>query len=493
MDSRGNDDATGGSTSGSGGKSTTGAGGSKGNGGSMSNGASLGSGGSVDTSNGGSSGGAGVGGNATTSPGGAPGNSPPDSGSAPDGTIDPPPSAACKFNNVAATLSPKIPTVGIVSWATDLAGVTKAEIDFGLDDKYGMTAPVDLKEPSYRTLLLGMKAAKTYHYRIRATGAGGTCVGADNTITTGANNGGQSVTLTPPAAPKAFGGFLLLSNPADGGASIVDKDGDTVWYYATNSDTSSVRLSYDGKYMWTLRANCCTDTGANVHRISMDGMTDEDLSSKFTGANHMLEILPDDTVAFFSYGSNGCDDLKEYSPTTGTVKTIVNTGKANGSTKSCHTNQVQYSPKDDTLVFSDLSSSSVTKVKRTGETVWVLNGAKSTLGTLWTGVQHGINILDVDRLLVFNNPSTAIEITIDVAAKKATKVWSAKAPTATPILGDVQRLPNGNTLIMPSSSGSGVEVDAMGAVVQSYRTSNGNYGFIEKRATLYGPPIRMHL
>ena len=38
---------------------------------------------------------------------------------------------------------------------------------------------------AYRTLLLGMKPAMTYHYRVTATSASGTCQGTDNTIKTG--------------------------------------------------------------------------------------------------------------------------------------------------------------------------------------------------------------------------------------------------------------------------------------------------------------------
>ena len=48
-----------------------------------------------------------------------------------------------------------------------------------------MTAPVDLAEPNYRTLLLGMKQMRTYHFRIVVQGAAGECAGADQTIATG--------------------------------------------------------------------------------------------------------------------------------------------------------------------------------------------------------------------------------------------------------------------------------------------------------------------
>ena len=54
-----------------------------------------------------------------------------------------------------------------------------------------MTAPVDLKQTNYRTLLLGMKPSKTYHYQITVTNSSGSCTSADQTIATGAQPNGR--------------------------------------------------------------------------------------------------------------------------------------------------------------------------------------------------------------------------------------------------------------------------------------------------------------
>ena len=139
----------------------------------------------------------------------------------------------------------------------------------------------------------------------------------------------------------------------------------------------------------------------------MDGLTDEDLSSSFTGQNHQLTIEPDETVAFYAYGSNGCDDIKEYNPSTGAVRTIVNaqTAQQLAAGTMCHLNNIQYSQPDDSLVFSDLDSSAIVKVRRTdGSVVWNLNGAHRTLnGMPWTGGQHGIDLIDLTHILFFAN------------------------------------------------------------------------------------------
>ena len=57
------------------------------------------------------------------------------------------------------------------------------------------------------------------------------------------------------------------------------------------------------------------------------------------------------------------------------------------------------------------------------------------------------------------------------------------------VMGDVERLPNGNTVIAFSTQGVVREVDSSGAVLQELSWPAGaSFGYIEKRPTLYGPP-----
>ena len=76
-------------------------------------------------------------------------------------------------------------TIGIVTWTVNVSSLTEAHIDFGLDTSYGMTAPVDLALTDHRTLLLGMKPAKTYHFRVVARDASATYTSNDYTVMTG--------------------------------------------------------------------------------------------------------------------------------------------------------------------------------------------------------------------------------------------------------------------------------------------------------------------
>jgi hypothetical protein len=76
-------------------------------------------------------------------------------------------------------------------------------------------------------------------------------------------------------------------------------------------------------------------------------------------------------------------------------------------------------------------------------------------------------------------------------------IWSYSEPGAfSMVLGDVQRLPNGNTLVVYSTTGRIHEVSPTGALVQMITVhqvesaSPGTFGYANFRETLYGPPLR---
>ena len=510
--------STGGSNGDTGGSTGTGGNGS-GTGGNVSTGGSTGTGGKAtggSTGTGGKATGGSTGTGGSASTGGSTGTG----GTATSCTITP-----------SAMTSSKIPTVGIVTFTTTLASPTSASIKFGLDTNYGMTAPVDLTQASYRTLLLGMKASKTYHYQVTVTNSSGSCSSADQMITTGAKpNGGGLPTLTITTNNKAalWGGFLVVGSyqGATNQSFILDADGDFVWWYSDGSDGCGTRMSYDGKYMWINNGNVPALTGTtHVHRVTMDGLTDTDFSTPFNNMSHQLTPLPDGSVAFYATGSNTCDDIKIF-PANGTASstatTLVNSRTAHGGTAACHVNNIEYSSMDDTLVFSDLDNSCLTKVSRTtGATVWVLNGGangikSSFTGDLWKGGEHGFHLLGLDDIVIFNNNSSmdptgggslagdnsgsmAIEMKLNLTAMTAAKSWSYKASPAISVgvLGDVQRMTtagpsgagNGNTVVDFGTGDTIQEVDSNGTMLQQI-TNQYPFGFMEKRATLYGPPTR---
>jgi hypothetical protein len=425
-------------------------------------------------------------------------------------------SASCTFEQ-SSSVSPMIGTVGIVTFSTTHPGIQSAKIDFGLTTAYGMTAPVDLTQPNYRTLLLGMKSSQTYHYRITATGASGDCQSPDYTIMSGPlANGLVKPTVTTQDAAALAGGFLITGQyvpnaSGSGPAYIVDADGDIVWWYNIEDYVTGVVMDYAGTHMW-INNHPPDLADARVHRVSMDGMTDEDFTDQMERLSHQLTVLPDETIAFYADdgGEDGCNDIKERAPD-GSVRTLVNSQTAQGTTGRCHLNDIQYSPEDDTLLFSDHIHCTITKIKRDGSTVWVLNGETKTFtGDVWLGSQHGIHVLGIDNLLIFNNNSRnvagantsvalgagdgsrVVEMKLDLEAKTISEVWSYKAEGITyqtDVMGDVQRLWNGNLVVAFGGKGIIQEIKPDGTVVQEMKTTT-NFGYIQKRQTLYGKPPR---
>jgi hypothetical protein len=347
-----------------------------------------------------------------------------------------------------------------------------------------------------------------YHFRVVAEAGDEKCVGGDNTLppTGEAPNVLPQLTLTPPSADGLAGGFLVLETfkqafgaSGDGAAYIIDADGDFVWWYVVKGfvDLSRAKQSYDGKYMWIGTVNVMSNT-QKMLRVKMDGSEVEDLTQQFGNTHHDFAVHPDGTVAYLAYGST-CDDIKERAPD-GTVRTIVNSTDVLGSS-ACHSNAIQYDRNDDTIVFSELETSSIAKIKRdTGEVVWVMssqNASKATItGLTWVN-EHNFHIIDDSHLLFFNNGTgpnaTAIEAELSLTdgGGSATEIWSYPSTITVQYMGDVQRLQNGNTLVTYSSAGEIREVSPEGELLQTLSIGSGTLsGFSEKRTTLYGPPPR---
>lgn len=402
----------------------------------------------------------------------------------------------CNISVTSSEISSAISTVGIVEWSTDLAGLSGANIEFGLDTSYGMAAPVDLNEPGYRTLLLGMKAQREYHYRIVANAGNQRCESQDFTIMTGSlPNNLPDKSINTPNPGALAGGFLLTGRWQGGPAFILDADGDYVWWHPV-PELGRARMSYDGKYMWIRNTNVQGGMSRFI-RVKMDG-TEEELHSEFGNSHHDFTVLPDESIAFISH--DGCDTIKLRTPD-GNVRDIIDVQQAHGGTSMCHANSIHYDPADQTLTFSDLYQDAYTKITLDGEVVWVLGGSTSDFsGDVTWNAQHGHHNLPNNHLLFFNNVvsagpgggqgnSLAIELELDLNTMTATKVWEYDGGSASNVMGDVQRLHNGNTLITYSAAGVIHEVDANRNMVQSISFGLGAaLGYAMKRQSLYGPP-----
>jgi hypothetical protein len=393
-------------------------------------------------------------------------------------------------------LSSKINTVGIVTWSTDHDPVDEAYIEFGLDTNYGMKAPVDLAEPEYRTLLLGMKPSKEYHFRITAKDGTTSYPSEDYSVTTGAvtNLIAQPSVQTNDSSAIAGGFIVSTTFNAMGGGNpitfILDADGELVWWYqAPISDTAAARMSYDGTHIGIVPVNNQGNAGA-IHVVTMDGLEAETFNE--SGVTHDLTPTPEGGFAYIDIsggrqpGQNStCGKIMELS-LDGSTKEIYDTSDFYGS-NGCHGNAIRYSAAEDVYTVGDLNHSTILEIDRDGNLIWALNGTSSDFtGTSWTE-QHGHHLLDDSILIYSNSQNVVIEYSLDTSSMKATEIFRYSGGASTMVMGDVQRLTNGNTLITYSNSGIIHEVDADKNLVRKITFNQAAVGYAEWRSSLYGP------
>jgi hypothetical protein len=443
---------------------------------------------------GGSSGSGATGGTAGSTPGGTGGG----------GTGGTGGSVSCTIT-ATHTASTAIPTVRIVTFTTNLTGITSARIDFGPSGAAPtMQAPVSLTEANYRTLLLGMKGGREYVFRVVATSPAGTCTSADYTFTTGAvPSSVPRITRTAMNAAAQDRGFIITSAGVSGGgvpAYIIDADGDVVWWAAAPNSASRARMSYDGKDMYIMALNV-QNSGGEMRKVSMDGMTTMNNISGLATGHHDFTVLPDNGIAVILW-SGGCTSIVERSASGMLTTVLANVNTVYQTSADCHTNAINYYASDNSYTLSDRNVNMFVKIRRTGQLVWQFGGSNPK-GQAFTGsqswqVNHGHHWLADGTFLFFNNGtmqggnSTALSYMLNTTSWTATKAtWEYRASGVnSSVLGDVQRLPNGNTLVTYSTAGQIHEVSPTGALVQRLQSSGNSFGYAEFRKSLYGPPLR---
>ena len=370
-------------------------------------------------------------------------------------------------------------TVGIVTWSVAGAQVTDAHIEFGVDSSYGMDAPVDLTEEGFRTLLLGMKGNTTYHFRIVAND--GSLVSGDYELTTGAvPNNVASYSFNAQAGSEP--GFITLGSwQGSSTAFILDADGDIVWWYdSPAANVARARMSADGKNMWIVAA---TNMGNPLYRVTMDGLDTQTYNG--ISADHDLTPVSGELMAFMDY-SGTCDKIFEITPAGNPTLVFDSTGIVSGQ---CHGNSVRYSQAEDVYIFSE-HMQDILVVDRSGGLEWRLSELVSGGNGSWGGQNHGTHLLD-DTLLVFANVGggQGSSTVIEYSRSDWSVVDTFNTGNFTANMGDVQRLPGGNTLITYSNAGEVREVDSSGNVVLSIDRQGGpNFSYTMWRASLYGEP-----
>jgi hypothetical protein len=417
----------------------------------------------------------------------------------------------CTFTVTTNEVSPQIPTVGVVAWSLGGEPPSSAKIVYALKGadpsllNQGGEAPVQLGNAGHRTLLLGLKQTRDYTFHIEATRGGATCQSPDYALpTTGSLAGAPPVTLSVAQAAAREPGFIVTSSGTSvpDSAYIIDADGEIVWFFPGPLNTCRAQMDYEGNTMWMITCNPINEIG-ELRSVSMDGAQVSMNVPGFDGAHHDLTVMPGGRVAALVWSTPDNEppsDLVIRTPD-GQVTTAFTIGSNIYQSDLFHADAVHYLPSDDSFTISDRDPNVVVKVTSAGVPQWQLGGVCDGAPTgphcspqSWL-VNHGHQLLDDGTLLLFNNTETedtahVLEFQLDDTASGlgATMLRDYAGTAASATLGDVQRLPGGNTLVTYSNAGTIVELDAGWNEVQTFTV---RVGYSNWRPTLYGPPLRL--
>ena len=187
----------------------------------------------------------------------------------------------------------------------------------------------------------------------------------------------------------------------------------------------------------------------------------------------------------------------------GTLTTVVADLATVYNSTTFHPNSIHYYAADDSYTIGDTNPSLYVKITRQGQLVWQLGGSNPKDPSKFFQVEppwlhnHGHQLLPDGTFLLFNSNNGSAEkvlgFKLDPASMTASQVLSY-APTNNAIsfvLGDVQRLPNGNILVTYAYSGEFHEITPSGELVAILRANPRGtmvLGYSAFRETLYGPP-----
>ncbi|MDP7112816.1 MAG: aryl-sulfate sulfotransferase, partial [Myxococcota bacterium] len=309
---------------------------------------------------------------------------------------------------------------------------------------------------------------------------------------------GEPISITtggrPPTLPEvaiegeslSSGGFVVTSMVASPSAAVIlDGDGDYVWWHVFDDPEyliSSVELSTDRRWMLVLLER----PGGFCHgfaRVRLDGAVEEiqllddahhDFAELGEGATALLrwdnrtidaDIVRGDRISELGADGSLTDvwslwDQREPDPA------LIGGELGDWG----HSNHLVLGGDGESYYVSIRNLSAILKIDRaTGGIAWQLGGDEGSLafpdGEKPFIHQHGFDLTE-SGLVLFDNgdelagTSRVVEIAIDEEHGTAEVVWThaAEPPQFCYALGDVQRLPAGNTLVAWSVLGRIEEV-----------------------------------
>jgi hypothetical protein len=431
---------------------------------------------------------------------------------------------AMSATNVAAAPNPLNALSLLVSF--DATEVDSARVVYERVDGLASATPfVHVTSARPRIAVVGLDAETAYRARIEAHGAGGQATtDAVDAVTGTLPTGLRGVRLS--GAGRSTGGYTLvvpIAAPTDTVAYVIafDSTDRLAWYRAfanagwtieakqqpnghvtvylgrsygwQPTDGQFVELEPGGDIVHTFMARTVPYTDPHELRFTMRGnavaevhllgyrMERTDLSALGGPADtalavHVLERQDADGQPVLVWDAGASYSPADWPRSIGFPSDLV------------HPSAFTIDRDGDYVVSLQAIDEVVNVDARTGRARWRLGGARSDFRIVddpLTGFrgQHGVQVLENGNLLFLDNrrgavPSSAraVEYSLDVGAMTARLVWEFRPSpaVASPIMGSVQRLANGNTVIGLAIPGRVMEVDRGGRVVaDATLTTNG--------------------
>ena len=251
--------------------------------------------------------------------------------------------------------------------------------------------------------------------------------------------------------------------------------------YRTPYGAGLVKIDRDSRIIWKLSENAHHDTA-----VSPDGqvyaLTHRINSAGYPALSGLKPPILEDMVVVIAPDGTKTKEIpvveaflkSDFAPMIGLVS-------KNSSGDVTHINTVQYIDARTAAHFPFAKAGQLLISMREMDTIAVMDPNAGTIVWAMTGMwraQHEPVFLDNGRVLVYDNqglggltgPARAVEI--DPVTRSLE--WSYPGPGDEPMInryqGSLQRLPNGNTMLVESINGRAIEVDRSGRIVWEYRS-----------------------
>lgn len=377
-------------------------------------------------------------------------------------------------HTISADLHELVGSIVVVSW--EQTGPADLHLEYSFDTDVWVSTPTrSLEAGAQQELLLGIPYGEQVTWRLIGTDAVTTITSPDDEIEVAELPAGipvANVTISDPtrydavAAPYWLVGLATDSWANDGWwVVIVDRAGRVVWANRTPLQRSSMhaRVARDGRTLLLDRNSFWPtfDGGAasRVDQVTIDGTVVHTFQTP--GMHHPFTDMPDGSIAY-GLDAAGSDEVLRILHVDGTYEDVWSCEQwlqSIGLNDSCASNTITYDEATNKFLFSFYSLETIVEIDRTTGAVdrwWGQLGGSWRFdppgSELWW--QHGGVITD-DGTLLTSTDSTAAggetivrEYALDDATATLVQEWvfGLGDGLLAGVMGEVVRLPNGNTV-----------------------------------------------